>query len=175
VICLVDGQKSLHAALGQVFSYFRQWQVILDWYHLEKQCSQLTSLALRGKTVRNPVLDHLLALLWDGRVESALKYLAELAPEWIKDVAPLEQLKGYLERSRPHIPCYSVRKKLGRRHSSNHGEKQNDLVVSERQKHHGMSWSETGSAALATLATAALNQEAQRWFQTGEVSFKLAA
>ena len=53
VICFVDGQKRLHAALAQVFSYFRQWQVILDWYHLEKKCSQLTSLALKGKTVRN--------------------------------------------------------------------------------------------------------------------------
>jgi hypothetical protein len=175
VICFVDGQKSLHAALVQVFSYFRQWQVILDWYHLEKKCSQLTSLALKGKTVRNQVLDHLLTLLWDGRVESALKYLSELDPEWVKDAAPLEQLKGYLERSRPNIPCYSVRKQLGLRNSSNRGEKQNDLVVSERQKHNGMSWSETGSAALATLATAALNQEAQRWFQTAEVSFKLAA
>jgi hypothetical protein len=175
VVCFVDGQKSLHQALEQVFRCFRQWQVILDWYHLEKKCSQLTSLALKGKTIRNEVLEHLRALLWDGRVEAAIKYLSEIEPERIKDAAQLEQLKGYLERSRPHIPCYSVRKKLGLRNSSNRGEKQNDLVVSERQKHNGMSWSETGSAALASLATAAQNQEVLPWFRTGEINFKLAA
>jgi hypothetical protein len=175
VICFVNGQKGLHLALAKVFSCFRHWKVILDWYHLAKKCSQLTSLALQGETVRNEVLDHLLALLWDGRVESALKYLAGLKPAWIKDAAQLEQLKGYLERSRPHIPCYSVRKQLGLRNSSNRGEKQNDLLVAERQKHNGMSWSETGSLALATLATAAQNQEILPWFQTGAIGFKLAA
>jgi hypothetical protein len=175
VICFVDGQKSLHTALAKVFSCFRHWQVILDWYHLAKKCSQLTSLALKGKTVRNEVLDHLLALLWDGRVESALNYLSALKPAWIKDAAQLEQLQGYLERARPHIPCYSVRKQLGLRNSSNRGEKQNDLVVAERQKHNGMSWSETGSLALAALATAAQNEEVLPWFRTGEISFKLAA
>lgn len=175
VVCFVDGQKSLHLALEQVFRCFRQWKVILDWYHLEKKCSQLTSLALKGKAIRNETLDHLRALLWDGRVESAIRYLSEIEPERIKDAAQLEQLKGYLERSRPHIPCYSARKKLGLRNSSNRGEKQNDLVVSERQKHNGMSWSETGSLALASLATAAQNEEVLPWFWTGEINFKLTA
>lgn len=175
VICFVDGQKSLHTALGEVFDCFRQWKVILDWFHLKKKCCQLTSLALKGKASRNEVLNHLLSLLWDGRVESAIEYLSEVKPEKIKDGAQLEQLKGYLERSRPYIPCYSARKKLGLRNSSNRGEKENDLIVSERQKHNGMSWSETGSLALASLATAAQNQEALPWFRTGEINFNLAA
>jgi len=44
VVCFVDGQRSLHLALEQVFGCCRHWKVILDWYHLEKKCSQLTSL-----------------------------------------------------------------------------------------------------------------------------------
>jgi len=47
---------------------------------------------------------------------------------------------------------------LGLRNSSNRGEKVNDLVVSERQKHNGMSWSPEGSVALAAAITLARNQ-----------------
>ena len=68
-----------------------------------------------------------------------------------------------------------MRKALGLRNSSNRGEKQNDLVVAERQKHNGMSWSDSGSAVLAARATAAQNEEALAWFQTGNIAFQLAA
>jgi hypothetical protein len=68
-----------------------------------------------------------------------------------------------------------VRKQLGLRHSSNRGEKENDLVVATRQKYTGMGWSPTGSIALAALATAARNPEVDRWFRTGQIEFMLAA
>lgn len=175
LMVFVDGQRSLHAALVKVLGCWRSWQVILDGYHLEKRCRENLSLALKGRLIRNQVLEHLLALLWDGRVGSALEYLAGLASEQIKNAAELAELIGYLERQRPHIPCYSVRKQLGLCNSSNRGEKENDLVVATRQKHHGMSWSPPGSIALAALATAARNQEVDRWFRTGQIDFKLAA
>lgn len=175
LMVFVDGQRSLHAALVKVLGCWRSWQVILDWYHLEKRCRENLSLALKGRLIRNQVLEHLLALLWDGRVGSALEYLAGLASEQIKNAAELAELIGYLERQRPHIPCYSVRKQLGLCNSSNRGEKENDLVVATRQKHNGMSWSPPGSIALAALATAARNQEVDRWFRTGQIDFKLAA
>lgn len=175
LIVFVDGQRSLHTALEKVLSCWRSWRVILDWYHLEKRCRENLSLALSGRKVRNQVLEQLLALLWDGRVESALAYLVGLPSEQIKQGAELEKLIDYLGRQRPHIPCYSVRKQLGLRNSSNRGEKENDLVVAQRQKHNGMSWSPPGSIALAALATAARNQEVDRWFKTGEIKFELAA
>ena len=175
LIVFVDGQRSLHLALAKVLSCWRTWQVILDWYHLEKRCRENLSLALKGRHIRNAVLEKLLALLWDGRVGSALDSLAHVPSEQIKDPAELQKLSGYLERQRPHIPFYSVRKKLGLRNSSNRGEKENDLVVARRQKHDGMSWSPPGSIALAALATATRNEEVERWLRTGEISFKLAA
>jgi hypothetical protein len=175
LIIFVDGQRSLHAALAKVLRCWRHWRVILDWYHLEKRCRENLSLALKGRTIRNQVLEKLLALLWDGRVSSALAYLAELPSEQIKNEVELAKLIGYLERQHPHIPCYSVRKQLGLRNSSNRGEKENDLVVAQRQKHNGMSWSPPGSIALAALATAARNQEVDRWFRTGQIKFELAA
>ena len=175
LLVFVDGQRSLHQALIQVLSCYRHWQVILDWYHLEKRCREDLSMALPGRTRRNEVLADLLPLLWDGRVSSAQAYLKALPAEQLRNENKLAELRGYLERQRPHIPCYAVRRHLGLRNSSNRGEKENDLVVATRQKHNGMSWSPAGSIALASLSTAARNDELIRWFQTGEIQFKLAA
>ncbi len=173
LVVFVDGQRSLAKALTEVLGCFRHWRVILDWYHLEKRCREDLSMALKGRAIRNEVLEELLPLLWDGRVSSALAYLEGMNPEKIKSQQKLADLIGYLKRQRPHIPCYSVRKKLGLCNASNRGEKQNDLVVATRQKHNGMSWSPAGSIALASLATAARNDEIIGWFQTGEIKFEL--
>jgi hypothetical protein len=92
-------------------------------------------------------------------------------PAQIKSQKVLTDLIGYLERNRPYLPCYSVRKHLGLRNSSNRGENANDLVVSDRQKHNGMSWSKPGSVALAAVTALVRNQEYKRWFHTGTLSF----
>jgi len=59
------------------------------------------------------------------------------------------------------------------RTSSNQGEKANDLVVAERQKHNGMSWSKPGSSGLANIRTLFLNQEDENWITRRELDFKL--
>jgi hypothetical protein len=41
----------------------------------------------------------------------------------------------------------------------------NDLLVSDRQKHHGMSWSQTGSATLAAIEAIKRNDEYHHWFE----------
>jgi hypothetical protein len=51
----------------------------------------------------------------------------------------------------------------------------NDLVVSERQKHNGMSWSKQGSVALASVTSIKRNRESEIWFEKRELEFKLAA
>ena len=50
----------------------------------------------------------------------------------------------------------------------------NDLIVSDRQKHNGMSWSRQGSVALASVTALKRNQETKSWFERGEIEFKLA-
>ncbi|MBF0551343.1 MAG: hypothetical protein HQK60_12505 [Deltaproteobacteria bacterium] len=64
---------------------------------------------------------------------------------------------------------------MGLRNSSNIGEKANDLIVADRQKHNGMSWSDGGSLALAALTALKRNKEMMLWFEKGEVEFKFAA
>jgi len=75
----------------------------------------------------------------------------------------------------PDTPCYALRQKLGLRVSSNLVEKANDLVVSNRQKHNGMSWSADGSTSLATLTTVRRNSEDMNWLLKHDISFTFNA
>lgn len=171
LIFFVDGHKTLYTAIRHAFSWFPPVQIILDWYHLEKRCKEQLSMALKGRIIRNTLLEQLLPCLWHGCVDRAIAVLQAIEPIQIKNQAELDTLIGYLQRNRPYLPCYSVRKQLGLRNSSNLGEKANDLIVSDRQKHNGMSWSKSGSAALAAVSALARNREYKRWFQTGTLSF----
>jgi hypothetical protein len=171
LICFVDGHRTLYTAILAAFSWFPSFQIILDWYHLQKRCQEQLSLALKGRALRNALLQQVLPCLWHGWVDRAIALLQAVEPAQIKDQAALETLMGYLQRNRPYLPCYAVRKRLGLRNSSNLGEKANDLIVSDRQKHNGMSWSKPGSVALATVTALVRNREYKRWFQTGTLSF----
>ena len=98
-----------------------------------------------------------------------LEYLENLDIMLIKDQSHILKLIEYLKRNQSYIPCYSVRKKLGLRISSNVGEKMNDLIISERQKNNGMSWSKDGSICLAGLTALIKNNESERWFADNQV------
>jgi len=171
----VDGQRSLHDMLLRLFAWQGTLQLILDWHHLVKKCQETLSLALNNRHVRNTVLERLVPLLWYGNVDAAIAYLHQLDTKHVKSADALERLVGYFERNRRWIPCYAARKKLGLRNSSNRGEKANDLVVSARQKHNGMSWSRDGSTALTILRALVCNDNHGQWFETGTVDFRQAA
>jgi hypothetical protein len=173
LIFLTDGQKTLQAAILCAFSWWGSRQLILDWYHLEKRCKEVLSLAMKGREIRNATLEKLRPLLWHGLTDQAIQLLRALDAEQIKKEEAREELIGYLKRCQPYIPCYAVRQKLGLRNSSQIGEKMNDLVVSERQKNNGMSWSPEGSVGLAALTALIRNQEQDTWFNTQTVKLKL--
>lgn len=175
LVFFVDGQRTLYATILHTFAWFQPVQLILDWYHLEERCKQLLSWALTGRTARNAVLDQLQPCLWHGCVDRAIAVIQAIEPTAIKNPKAITELIGYLERNRPYIPCYAVRKRLGLRNSSNIGEKANDLVVSNRQKHNGMSWSYAGSVALAAVTAVVRNGEYKQWFGTRTLAFQLAA
>ncbi len=170
----VDGH-SLYSSVIDFFSWHKKVHVVLDWYHLKKKCKELLSMALKGRDIRNTVLEKLLPLLWHGLVDQAINYLQSLSESQIKNEKERSHLIGYLEKNRPMIPAYVIRSELGLRNSSNRGEKSNDLIVADRQKHNGMSWSNSGSVALASVTALKKNQEYKKWFQEGELEFKLAS
>ena len=131
-------------------------------------------MGMKGYNIRNDVLERLLPLLWHGLIDKAIALLEEIPPSQIKNQSVMEKLVQYLHRNRPYIPCYAIRKQLGLGNSSNIGEKMNDLIVSDRQKHNGMSWSKPGSVALASLTALKRNRETKSWFEKREIEFKLA-
>ena len=171
----VDGQKTLQSAILRAFAWFNNLGMLLDWSHLNDKCARELSLAMKGTSLRNEALADLSPLLWYGRVESAKAFLQNLPKEHIKNPDAIQRLIGYFERNQPYIPCYEVRKRLGLRNSSNIGEKMNDLLVSNRQKHKGMSWSERGSGAIAALEALKRNHQYQHWFEYHDIEFKQAA
>ena len=142
---------------------------------LGKKCKEHLSLSLKGRIIRNAILDKLMPLLWYGSTDLAVVYLEGIAKDSIKNMVAFEKLIAYLNRNKSYIPCYAVRKELGLCNSSAIGEKMNDLVVSERQKHNGMSWSKSGSLSLATITALKRNKENDKWFKEKEFVFKLAA
>jgi hypothetical protein len=174
LIFFVDGQRTLYTAILRAFAWLQSVQIILDWYHLENRCKEQLSLALKGRVIRNTLLEQLCPFLWHGCVDRAIALLQAVEPDKVKNQEALDTLIGYLERNRPYLPCYAVRKRLGLRNSSNRGEKANDLVVSDRQKHNGMSWSKPGSVALAAITALVRNQEYKRWFQAATLSFSFS-
>lgn len=173
LIFLTDGAKNIKSHIESVFS-FHPYTIILDWFHLKKKCQELLSMSIKGRENKNEVLEKLLRILWVGDVNSAIEYLQNLPSSVIKSEKYLDEQIGYLERKKETIKCYAVRKKLGLRNSSNPVEKENDILVAQRQKHNGMSWSKDGSGSLATIKMVFQNGYEDMWFGQEEISFTIS-
>ena len=172
-VFLADGAKNIKNYIEKYFS-FSQYTLILDWYHLKKKCKELMSSSLKGtKENKQEYARNLLRMLWVGNVQEAIYYLNNLDESCIKSNHWLKELTGYLERKEQQIVCYAVRHGLGLRVSSNRVEKANDLLVAQRQKHNGMSWSFAGSASLAAITMVMQNNEMEQWLRTQSLSFAM--
>jgi hypothetical protein len=170
-----DGHRALNAAILKYFRWYKNMQVILDWFHLCKKFKEELSMAMKGRVLRNAALEEIMPLLWRGLTNKAISYLENIPDSEIKNAKHVQKLIAYLERNKPYIPNYDMRKRLGLRNSSNIGEKMNDLVVSNRQKENGMCWAKHGSLNLATITTLKINSEYQNWFRNRDVEFRLVA
>jgi hypothetical protein len=164
-VFFTDGQRNLQNSVVAFFGWYRWMSVILDWFHLIKKCKEELSLGLKGRTLRNEHLKQIARFLWYGLVSEAVEYVRAIPEEHIKNKEPLERLIGYFERNRAWIPCYALRRRLGLRNASNPVERTCNLVTSCRQKHNGMSWSPSGSLALAAITSVVLNNHTQKWLK----------
>lgn len=169
LVFFTDGAKNIFTNIGEVFS-FHPYTVILDWFHLKKRCQEYLSMSIKGKDKRNDILQKLLRILWVGNVDEAIAYLHHLGTDILRPKNHVENLCQYIEKHREHIPPYALRAKLGLRNSSNRVEKANDIVVAHRQKHHGMSWSTSGSGALALISAFISNDELHSWLNEAHSS-----
>ena len=170
----VDGERSITNAITALFSWHPRIRLIMDWYHLQHKCAELLSSALKGRKIRNEHLKQVTYFLWYGCAPKAIEYLNNLSSEHIKNQKALGTLTTYLENHRRKIPCYALRKQLGLCNSSNRVEKANDILVSHRQKHNGMSWSEQGSLSLAALSAVRRNGYQHHWLKDNVIPFKFS-
>ena len=170
LVFFADGARDLHNAIGSMFSW-ALYKIILDWYHLEKKCKEQLSMALAGRKIRNEFLETLLPSLWFGHVDGAIHAFSQLTEKQVRNQEIIQKLIDYLNRVRGYIPCYALRKGLCLRNSSNLGEKSNDLIVSARQKHNGMSWSKQGSFGFASLSALIRNDELRNWVRHRSIRF----
>jgi len=175
LVFLADGARNIKNHIEKYFTS-RPYTLILDWYHLRKKCKELISSSLKGtKEQKKGDTQNLLRMLWVGNVKEATSYLNGLDGSRIKSAHWLGELTGYLERKEPQIACYALRHGLGLRISSNRVEKTNDLLVAQRQKHNGMSWSYEGSSSLACIKMVILNNEIEHWLRTHTLPFSMPA
>lgn len=170
-----DGHTILNDTIWGCFKWYPNLGIILDWFHLVKKCKELLSMALKGRHIRNEILREIMPFLWHGLTDQAIGALEQIDPGKLKNEEKLSKLIEYLKRNKNMIPCYALRKDLGLRNSSAIGEKMNDLIVSSRQKHNGMSWSKIGSLALAAITTLSLNNETDTWLEKGKLNFCLTS
>ncbi len=125
------------------------------------------------KDKKGPIIKKILNYLWVGDVDGAIEYIRGFSSSIIKNKEILDDMCAYLERKRDNICCHAIRRVFKLRLSSNAAEKSNDLVVADRQKHNGMSWSNEGSGSLAVLSAAYRNNTLCLWIQKRAVSMDI--
>ena len=123
-------------------------------------------MSVKGKEKRNEILQKLLRILWAGNVDEAIDFLQKTEETVVRQNNRIDELCRYIEKHRGHIPPYALRAKLGLKNSSNRVEKANDIIVAQRQKHNGMSWSVTGSSGLAQISVLITNGELKSWIDS---------
>jgi len=170
-----DGYKSLQQTIMAFLAWHPRVWLLLDWFHLVKKFKEDLSLACRGRLIRNQHLRPLVRYLWYGLVSEAQQYLANIPTTDLKDTAPIERLKQYLDRNAGAIPCYARRRRLGLRHGSSPVESANNEVTARRQKRNGMSWSKAGSQALTALSVLVCNHAQAIWVRDHTIPLRFVS
>lgn len=173
LIFIVDGQRVLHDYIENHLKC--PFDMILDWYHLRKKIHRQLQMGLNKNDQRDEILLRIEQFAWHGLTQKAIAQLNNISTELVKDSTQIAILIGYFERNQKIIPNYAMRKQLELVCSSNRVEKENDFIVSTRQKNNGMSWTRPGSGALAQITATQRNREISHYLDTGEIKFLLAA
>lgn len=173
LVFMSDGAKEIKEYAEKFFSW-RPYILILDWFHLAKRIRELISMCLKmPKDNKGPIIKKILNYLWVGNINGAITYIKSFKSSIIKNENVHQDMIAYLLRKKENICCHALRREFKLRLSSNTAEKANDLVVADRQKHNGMSWSYDGSGALALLSATCRNNALSLWITEGKISLNL--
>jgi hypothetical protein len=168
VTLLGDGARWIRTFFTERLTTFIHKELVLDWYHLLKKCYTLTSMICRGRKAKAVLMGRLIPHLWRGKVTEATDILKAYRPE-CRNGEKLDELVDYLTAREPYIVNYKERRAKRIYIGSGHAEKACDLIVSRRQKHKGMHWSEETANGLAALKTLVLNNGWDLYWQERKV------
>ena len=150
IVCISDGARSIK---NQNKILFGEGVIhILDWHHIQSKVNQLMSQIAINKVSKETYIKLIINYLWTGNTIAAVLVLKFMA---FKNQIKRDELINYLEKNADHIIDYEKRKAVGKIIGSGRTEKQNDCIISKRQKRKGMSWSPQGSRNLAIVTGAA--------------------
>jgi len=168
VTLLGDGARWIRKFFIERLAAFTHKELVLDWYHLVKKCYELTSMICRGRKAKASLMGRLIPRLWRGQVTEATALLESYRSE-CRNEGKLDELINYLTAREPYIVNYKERRAKRIYIGSGHAEKACDLIVSRRQKHKGMHWSQETADGLAALKTLVLNNGWDLYWQKRKV------
>ena len=168
VTLLGDGARWIRKFFIERLAAFTHKELVLDWYHLVKKCYELTSMICRGRKAKASLMGRLIPRLWRGQVTEATDLLESYRSE-CRNEGKLDELINYLTAREPYIVNYKERRAKRIYIGSGHAEKACDLIVSRRQKHKGMHWSQETADGLAALKTLVLNNGWDLYWQKRKV------
>jgi hypothetical protein len=146
IVCISDGARCIKNQNKAIFG--NDLIHILDWHHLQSKIVQLMSQIATNKILKEEYIKLIINYLWKGNAIAAVLILKFMN---VKNQTKREELIAYLEKNADYIINYEQRKAVGKIIGSGRTEKQNDIIVSKRQKRKGMSWSANGSRNLAIV------------------------
>ena len=163
LVFFTDGAIVIKDSIEKYFGFYK-YNLNLDWYHVEDHIYRIASMAFKGsKEFKRLINWEIKRRLWPGNYDDTVEYINSLNPKHVKSPEKFQELLAYLERKKPFLYCYALRKEEGYLNASSPVEKSNDLLVAQRQKHNSMSWSVLGSGALAIISALRLNGELSCW------------
>ncbi len=162
----IDGENKIKDEIKRIFS-FRKFDLYLDWYHLRLKCYQKLSEALFGgkknKERNKKIRDKLYSFLFAGKTDLAIQYIDNIDKTIIKNMRKLDEIKCYINRKSEYIYKYVIRQRLGLINSSNQCEKSNELLIANRCKNKGMSWTYSGLNGMRNIQIVRFNNESE-WY-----------
>ena len=160
IVAITDGASNIRKRLLKLSG--QGITLILDWYHLGKKLREFLSMISRNKAEKTEHSKFLFFNLWRGQINEVLTYLKTQIKA--RNQEKLDELITYITKHESEIINYELGRQIGKTIGRGRMEKGVDLVIGNRQKHKGMSWSFLGSRALAILKVTEYNgQWRQSW------------
>jgi hypothetical protein len=186
-IFMIDGEKAIFDDINLYFGSWKEYIILLDWYHIEEKVIQKMSSAIIHKMVKDPRSEDgkkntalsnlysrkLLSILWVGNVNEGISYCRNIDPALIKNQNAMDELITYFTNKGKYMTCYALRRRAGLRNSSNGSENVNDVTVARRQKDDNQAWREAGSSSASNISCLFYNGEDELWFSKYELTFDI--